>query len=201
MADREREVATRRTSIEQSEATARSEIREGRFNNERVHLERAERVGWNDQDEDAVLLLQRALAKVHVFEHWNWWNHLTPLDIGPAIQDQLRPTVYCELCLLVAMRLHWGILSFDNLLEFSQGTNGKLRQILTDALVPIQAARRFRTTLGLEFANALCEAQSGELVSLPKLSAVAFKYLGKIDDPKMLRNPVVQYFIGICMLY
>lgn len=238
IADREREIATRRTSIEQSEANGLAEIKEGRFEGGRKHFERAlglasddasfhqeherisahlaatndllefqevgglgEELGWNDQDEDAVYLIQRALAKLHVFEHWDWWAHLTPLELSPTVRHELQQRVYYDLCFLVAMRLHWGMVSFRGPIEFSMGTNKEARSQFEAALVPIAAAQRFRPGVGLDFAKALCEAQTEGFAGWTRFVRDPELSLERLTTPRELKNPVDKYFIGMSLLY
>ena len=238
VADREREIATRRASIEQSEANGLAEVKEGRFEGGRKHFERAlemargdaafrdehvrvsahlaatndllefhriariaEDLGWNDQDEDAVYLIQRALAKLHVFEHWDWWSHLTPLELSPAVRHDLQQKVYHDLCFLVAMRLHWGMVSFRGPVEFSLGTNKDARRQFEAALIPIAAAQRFRPGVGLDFAQALCEAQSEGFAGWTRFVRDPELSLDRLTTPRELKNPVDKYFIGMSLLY
>ena len=155
--------------------------------------DRAERLAFFERDRDAMAVIELALDQVHAFDHWDWWNHLTPLDVSAADRDRLRGHVYRLHVLLSAVRLKQVLPSVPAHLV-RRGLGGTIpdkdKRWYSLTRAACEAADRFRRGSATEFGIAVCRYMLGETKDYPKV-AVLLKP----------RNATDSYMIGLCLLY
>lgn len=161
-------------------------------------VDRAELLAWDEIDDDTVVLVRRALALLNVFQHRDWWQHLTDFQLDPQVEDELRNKVYRELCMLVALHIKHGAFAIESANEFVLGGNQQSRKEFTTALIPLEAAQRFRPAVGLDFSEALCRQQlePGFINSAKLLSATS-----SVLDPTQTQNATDRFFIGLSLVF
>jgi len=152
-------------------------------------VERAQELGFFEEDEDAIRLCDRNLHRLGVYNHADWWNHLARQSLNPEVEDQLRVSVYQHMTLVVALRLKRGLLTMSSPLALLTRGNEQSRAIFAKALASVESAERFQRSEGLGIATALCRHQLGETAALPLLSDFE------------LRNGQDEYFIGLALLF
>lgn len=161
-------------------------------------VDRAELLAWDEIDDDAVILIHRALGLVNVFQRRDWWQHLTDFTLDPQVEDQIRNKVYRELCMLVALHIKHGAMAIESANEFVLGGNQQSQKEFTSALVPLEAAQRFRPAVGLDFSLALClqQLEPGFINSAKLLAATS-----SVLDPTQTQNATDRFFIGLSLVF
>ena len=161
----------------------------------------ADEYAWDERDTDVILLADRALRHVNVYSHWDWWNHLTPLELNAETRDRLQQRAYRSLGLAAAMRLRRGMLQMVSATLFLQGGTEASRKDFRDAAVAIEAAMRFRPGAGLTFAAALCGVQSGETPGLAAIVAAAHREIEKLGRMENYTGAADRFFVGLSLLF
>ncbi|MEM7473376.1 MAG: protein kinase [Planctomycetota bacterium] len=160
--------------------------------------DRAEVLAWDEQDDDMIVLLQNALHMLNVFEHRDWWNHLTGFELKPEIEDQLRNRVYRELCMLVGIQLKKVAVEIGSADVLMAGGNERSNREFERALVPMNAAKRFRPGIGLDFATTFYEQQKAPgFINNGRLVAATLEIL----NYETFLNPTDRFFVGLCLVF